>query len=170
MRIFFVWFECVCSYHLFLVSSASVSSLPFLSLIVPIFARNVPLISLPFLTRSLVFSILLFSFISLHWSLRKPFLPLLAILWKSVFKWVYLSFSPLPLAFLLLSVFTRPPQTTILPFCISFSCGWSWSLPPVHPASCTVSQTSVHSSSGTLSIRSNPLICHFHCIIIRDMI
>ena len=25
----------------------------------------------------------------------------------------------------------RPPQTTILPFCISFSCGWSWSLPHV---------------------------------------
>ena len=30
-----------------------------------------------------------------------------------------------------LSYFVRPPQTTILPFCISFSWGWSWSLPPV---------------------------------------
>ena len=28
-------------------------------------------------------------------------------------------------------LFVRPPQTTILPFCISFSWGWSWSLPPV---------------------------------------
>ena len=28
-------------------------------------------------------------------------------------------------------VFVRPPQTTILPFCISFPWGWSWSLPPV---------------------------------------
>ena len=28
-------------------------------------------------------------------------------------------------------LFIRPPQTTILPFCISFSWGWSWSLPPV---------------------------------------
>ena len=28
-------------------------------------------------------------------------------------------------------LFARPPQTTILPFCISFSWGWSWSLPPV---------------------------------------
>ena len=28
-------------------------------------------------------------------------------------------------------IFVRPPQTTILPFCISFSWGWSWSLPPV---------------------------------------
>ena len=25
----------------------------------------------------------------------------------------------------------RPPQTTILPFCISFPCGWSWSMPSV---------------------------------------
>ena len=40
------------------------------------------------------------------------------------------------------------------------------------PASCTVSWTSVHSSSGTLYIKSNPLnlFCHFHCIIIRDLI
>ena len=28
-------------------------------------------------------------------------------------------------------LFVRPPQTTILPFCISFSWRWSWSLPPV---------------------------------------
>ena len=43
---------------------------------------------LSFLKRSLVFSILLFSSISLHWSLRKAFLSLLAILWNSAFKWV----------------------------------------------------------------------------------
>ena len=29
------------------------------------------------------------------------------------------------------SYLLRPPQTTILSFCISFPCGWSWSLPPV---------------------------------------
>ena len=28
-------------------------------------------------------------------------------------------------------LFLRPPQTTILTFCNSFSWGWSWSLPPV---------------------------------------
>ena len=28
-------------------------------------------------------------------------------------------------------LFVRPPQKIILPHCISFSCGWSWSLPPV---------------------------------------
>ena len=48
-----------------------------------IFAWNIPLVSLIFLKRSLVFPILLFSSISLHWSLRKAFLSLLAILWNS---------------------------------------------------------------------------------------
>ena len=48
-----------------------------------------------FLKRSLVFPILLFSSISLHRSLRKAFLSLLAILWNSAFRCLYLSFSPL---------------------------------------------------------------------------
>ena len=68
-------------------------SIPSLSFIEPIFAWNVPLVSLIFLKRSLVFPILLFSSISLHWSLRKAFLSLLAILWNSAFRWVYLSLS-----------------------------------------------------------------------------
>ena len=85
-----------------------------------------------FLKRSLVFPILLLSSISLHWSLRKAFSSFLAILWNSIFKWVYLSFSRLPFASLLFSAIVRPPQTTILPFCISFSWGWSRSLSPVH--------------------------------------
>ena len=44
------------------------------------------LVSLIFLKRSLVFPILLFSSIYLHWSLRKFFLSLLAILWDSAFN------------------------------------------------------------------------------------
>ena len=28
-------------------------------------------------------------------------------------------------------LFVRPPQTTTLPFCISFPCGWFWSMPPI---------------------------------------
>ena len=79
----------------FLISSASVRSIPFLSFIEPIFAWNIPLVSLIFLKRSLVFPILLFASISLHWSLRKAFLYLLAILWNSAFRCLYLSFSPL---------------------------------------------------------------------------
>ena len=45
----------VYSCHLFLISSASVRSIPFLSFIVPIFTWNVPLASLILLKRSLVF-------------------------------------------------------------------------------------------------------------------
>ena len=49
-------------------------------------AWNVPLVSLIFLKRSQVFPILLFSSISLHWSLKKAFLSLLAILCNSAFR------------------------------------------------------------------------------------
>ena len=49
----FLYSSSVYSCHLFLKSSASVRSLPFLSFIEPIFAWNVPLISLIFLKRSL---------------------------------------------------------------------------------------------------------------------
>ena len=59
-------------------------------------AWYVPLISLIFLKRSLVFPILLFSSICLHWSLNKPFLSLLVHLWNTPFRWVYLSFYPWP--------------------------------------------------------------------------
>ena len=82
----FLYSSSVYSYHLFLVSYASVRFLPFLSFIQPIFAWNIPLISLILLKRSLVFPILLFSTISLHWLLRMAFFSLLAILWNSAFK------------------------------------------------------------------------------------
>ena len=48
MKIFFVQFF-MYSCHLFLISSASVRSIPFLSSIEPIFAWNIPLVSLIFL-------------------------------------------------------------------------------------------------------------------------
>ena len=66
--------------QLFLISPASVRSMSFLSFIEPIFAWNVPLVSLIFWESSVVFPILLFSSISLHWSLQKAFLSLRAIL------------------------------------------------------------------------------------------
>ena len=99
----FLYSSSVYSCHLFLVSYASVRSILFLSLIEPIFVWNVPLVSLIFLKRSPVCPILLFTSISLHWSLRRAFFFLLAILWNSAFKWVCLSFSPLPFASLLSS-------------------------------------------------------------------
>ena len=111
----FLYSSSVYSCHL-LISSASFRSIWFLPFIVPIFAWNVPLVSLTFLKRSLVFPILLFFSISLHWSLKKTFLSLLVILWNSAFKWVYLSFSPLPLTSLLLSAICKPSSRQ--PFCL----------------------------------------------------
>ena len=95
----------------------------------PIFAWNVPLASLIILKRSLVFPILLFSFYFFALIAEDAFLFLLAFLCNSAFRWIYLSFSPLPFNSLLFSAICKAPQTTILPFCISFSWGWSWSLP-----------------------------------------
>ena len=69
----FLYSSSVYSCYLFLISSASVRSIPFLSFIRPIFTWNIPLVSLIFLKRYVVFWILLFSSISLHWSLRKAF-------------------------------------------------------------------------------------------------
>ena len=89
-----LWRSFLCSSSVYschlLISSASIRSIPFLSFIKPNFAWDIPL-SLIFLKRSLVFPILLFSSIPLHWPLRKAFLSLLAILWNSAFKWEYLS-------------------------------------------------------------------------------
>ena len=150
-KIFLVYF-----FHMFLpillLSSASVRSIPFLPIIEPIFAWNFPLVSLMFLKRSLVFPILLFSSISLHWLLRKAFLSLLAILWNSAFKWACRSFSPLPFTSLHFAVVWRAYSANHFAFLHVFFLGMVLS-----PASCTMSWTSIHSSSGTLSIRSNSL-------------
>ena len=154
MKIFLYSFS-VYSCHLFLISSASIRSIAFLSIIVIIFAWNVPLVSLIFLKRSLVFPVLLFSSISLHWS-YKAFLSLLAVLWNSAFKWVYLSFSPLPFTSLLFSAICKASSEHHFAFLHFF-----FLEVVLIPASCTVSRTSVHSCSGTLSIRSNRLNLFF---------
>ena len=148
----FLYSSSVYSCHLFLISSASVRAIPFLSFIEPIFAWNVPLVSLIFLKRSLVFPILLFSSISLHWLLRKAFLSLLAILGNSAFKWVYLSFSPLLFISLLFTAICKASSHSHFAFLHFFFLGMVFI-----PVFCTMSWTSVHSSSGTLSIRSSPL-------------
>ena len=75
------------------------------------------------LKRSLVFPILLFSSISLHWSLRKAFLSLLAILWNSKFKWVYLSSSPLLFASLLFTAICKAYSDSHFPFLHFFFLG-----------------------------------------------
>ena len=100
----------VYSCQLFLIPSASVRSIPFLSFIVSILAWSIPFSQFSrsvmltlrnqcylgisnFLEEISVFPILMFSSISLHCSLKKALLSLLAILWNSAFRWVYLSFS-----------------------------------------------------------------------------
>ena len=138
----------VYSCYLFLISSASVRTIPFLSFIEPFFAWNVPLVSLIFLKRSLSFPFCCFPlFLCIdHWG-KLSYLSLL--FFGTLHSDAYIF--PFLLCFSLLffsQLFVSPPQTAILPFCISFSWGWSWS---------PMSQTSVHSSSGTLSIRSHPL-------------
>ena len=78
----------VYSCHVFLISSASVRSIPFLSFIVPIFAWNIPLVCIISQKWPLVFPILLITSVSLHCSPRKAFLSLIAILWISTFRWL----------------------------------------------------------------------------------
>ena len=139
----FLYSSSVYSCHLFLIASASVTPIPFLSFIEPIFAWNVPLVSLIFLKKSLVFPVLLFSSVSLHWSLRKAVLSLPVVHWNSAFRWVYLSFSLLPFPFLLsyLKGLLRKP------FCLL---AFLFLREVLIMASCTVLWTSIHSSLGTL--------------------
>ena len=127
----FLYSSSVYSCHLFLISSASVRSIQFLSFILPIFAWNVPLKSVIYLKRSLVFPFYCFPlFLCIdHWG-RLSYLSLLffGTLHSNVFIFPFL----LCLSLLFFSqLFVSPPQTTILPFFISFSWGWSWSPPSV---------------------------------------
>ena len=77
---------------------------------------------------------------------RLSYLSLL-FFWNSVFKWVYLSFSPLPLASLLFSVTYKSSSDDHFAFLHFFFLGIV-----LITASCTMSRTSIHNSSGTPSI------------------
>ena len=89
------------------------------------------LVSLIFFKRALIFPILLFSSTTLHCPLAKACLSLLALLWNSAFKWVYLSFSPLSLAFLLFSAVYKASSGNHFVILHFFSSGWFCSSPPV---------------------------------------
>ena len=69
----------------------------------------------------------------------------LAILWNSAFKWVYLSFSPLPFTSLLFTAIYKASSENRFAFLHFFYLGMV-----LIPVSCTMSWTSIHSSSGTL--------------------
>ena len=147
----------VYSCHLFLISYASARSISFLSFIEPIFAWNVPLVSPIFLKRFLVFPILLFSSITLYHSPRKA---LLSLFFGTLHSDGYIVTFLHCLSLLFFSqLFVRPLLTTILPYAFLF-------LGVVLiTASCTVLQTSIHSSWGTLSIWSDPLNLFVYCTL-----
>ena len=77
---------------------------------------------------------------------EEGFLISLVILWNSAFKWVYFFFSPLPFMSLLFSAICKASSHNHFAFLHVFFLGMV-----LITASCTMSQTSVHSSSGTLS-------------------
>ena len=144
-------YSSVYSCHFFLISSASVRSLLFLSLIIPIPEQDVSLISPVFLKRCLVFPTLLFSsfLCVVHW--RRPFY--LSLLFSGTVHSVVYIFPFLPCFSLLFfpQLFVKPSQTTTLPSWISFFFGMV-----LVTNSCTMLWTSIHNSSGILSTRSNP--------------
>ena len=141
----FSYCSSVYSCHLFLISSASFRSIPFLSFIMSIFVWNVPLISQIFMKRSLGFPILSCLY----------FFPLITEEGCLILSLLFGTLHSIGYIFPFLLCLSPPffsqlhvvlPQTSIFPFCMFFWGGRSWSLPP-----CTMSWNSIHSSSGTLS-------------------
>ena len=131
---------------LFLVPSASVRSLLFLSFIMSLLAWNVPLVSPVFLERLLVFLILLLSSISSHSSFKKAILSHLAVFWNSAFSWMYLFLSSLPFTSTFFLSYLQGLHRQ--PLCLlAFLFGGMVLVTTSH----TVLQASLHSSSGTLS-------------------
>ena len=127
----YLYSSSVYSCHLFLISSASVSSLPFLSFIIPTIAWSIPLISPVFLRRYLVFPVLSFSSVVCTVPVRSPCY--LSLVFSGTLYSVGYIFPFLP-CFLLLffpQLFVKSPETTTLPSCNSFSLGWFSSLPLV---------------------------------------
>ena len=147
----FLYSSSVYSCHLFLISSASVRPLQFLSFIVPIFAWNVPLVSnfleeissLSHSTVSLYFFALITEegfFICHCYSLELCIQMCISFLFSFAFSFCLL------LSYLL-GLLGQP-----FSFFHFFFLGMV-----LITASCTLSQTSIHSSSDTVFIRSNPL-------------
>ena len=153
MKIFFVFcvFCSVYSCHLFLISSASIRSIPFLSFIVPIFAGNVSLVSV-FLEQisSLSHSIVFLCFLPLI--TEEGFLISPCYSLELCIKCMYLSFSPLSFASFLFSAICKASSDNHFAFLHFFFLGMV-----LITASRTMTQTSIHSSSGSLSIGSNSL-------------
>ena len=93
-------------------------------------------------------------------SLKKAFLALFVILWNFAFKCVYLSFSPLPSISFLFSPICK--GLVRQPFCLF---AFLFLRDGLDHCFLYTSQTSIHSSSGALSIRSNPLNLFLTCSV-----
>ena len=94
----------------------------------------------------------LFYFFFFHCTLKKALLSLLAILWNCAFRWVYLSFSPLPFTSLLFSAICKASSDNHFALLQFF-----FLKIVLVTISCTMLWTSAFSFLGILSIRSNPL-------------
>ena len=141
----FLYNSSVYSCHLFLISSASFRSIPFLSFIVPIFAWNVPVVSLVFLKSSrLSHSIVLIYFFALTtWEV------FLTSLCYSLELCIQMDISFLSsFAFSLSSFLSYLLSSSDSHF--GFLHFFSLHMVLII-ASCTMLWTSIHSSSGTLS-------------------
>jgi len=124
---FFLYCSSVYPFYLFLISSASVMSLSFLSFIMPILAWNIPFTAPIFLKKYLALPSLLCSSISLHWSLKKFFIYLffcLSLLFSGTLHSVGYIFLPCLLLLFFPQLLVQPTQTITLSSCISFSLGW----------------------------------------------
>ena len=147
---FFLYSSSLYSCHLYLIPSASVRSIPFLSFVVLIFAWNIPLVYLIFLKRFLVifycFPLLLYTD---HWGrLSYPSFLVFGTLHSNGYIFPF----PLCLSCFLFSAIWKASLDNHFAFLHFFFLEMI-----LITASCTMSRTSIHSSSVALSIRSNPL-------------
>ena len=137
-------------YHLFLISSVSLRSLPFLSFHR---AHSWMKFSLDISNFHEGISVLFHSIVylfSLHCSRKKAFFSLLTILWNSAFRWVCLSF------FLCLWLLSSALWKASLDNQLAFLHFFFFGVILINTC-CTMLQTSVHSFSGSLYTRSDPL-------------
>ena len=118
-----------------------------------------------FLEEIFSFSHSVVSSISLHWSLRKASFSLLVILWNSAFKWVYPSFSPLLFTSLLFPAICKAASDSHFAFLHFFFLGMV-----LIPDYSTVPRTSIHTSSGTLSIRVYLFIYFFGVLLLHNVV
>ena len=161
----FLYSSPVYSCHLFL-SSSYVRSILFLSFIEPIFAWNVPLVSnfleeISSLSHSVVF-LYFFALITEEVFLVSSCYSLELCIQMGIsflFSLLFTSF--------LSQLFVRPPLTAVLLFCLSFSCGWSWSLSPVqwHKPPSIIHQVLCLSDLVPEICFSLPLSPHWHYFV-----